>query len=263
MRKLPPYIGDDADKMATVAVGAGGTMEATIDMPLEHSVAHPLIRPGDQIRLNNNSVIYEIINVAPPATGQIVLTVSLSLNPGFGAVRPTPADGDYPYVIYRQPRKLESSRVDLPDGYYIDLRLSGPLAGIPATPPVAPDWVRGSVFDIAGVTPTTPSSSNGDVRLALDQNGVINRVANFDAAGNLIGTGIIPQDAFYLYVTGYDPDITGPDLQNEAAMWVTMDKSTGSVNVAYNAPPPPALTTFYDRIKYARGFGRTRRSANQ
>ena len=40
---------------------------------------------------------------------------------------PDPPTGTgLPFVVFRQPQKLESSRVELPEGYLVDLRYSGP-----------------------------------------------------------------------------------------------------------------------------------------
>lgn len=257
MRKLPPYAGDDYGDVATVVAGGGipdQTMLVEIDIPLEQSATNSLIQIWDQMRLNNNSVIYDIIGVALGSPGKLELTLSLGLEAAITgtAVRPALAPNDYPFVIYRQPRKLESSRVDLPDGYYVDLRLSGPLVPTPSTPPTPPAWVQSSVFD---------SVVDGDVRLSLDKNGTINRWSVVDSSGAVVNSGI-PLDAFYFFVAAQEVDASTPVADSPSAMWVSMDKSTGSVNVASNVPAPAGLTLF-DKINYSRGFSKSRRSASQ
>lgn len=252
MRKLPPFAGDDENAQAEVMAGGGGnTMDIEIQTPLEHTAAEPLVQARDEIRLNYSSVRYQITAVTPLPSGKLELEVTLGLaNLG---VRPKLEPGDYPYVIYRQPRKLETSRVDLPDGYYVDLRLSGPLVPTPSPVPIAPDWERGSVFD-------DTTTAGNTVQLFFNGDGSISRYAYTNSGGVAEG---IPIKAFHFFVTGYDPDSNLPPMQNPAAMWVTTDNATGSTNVAYNAPPPTGLTTVLNQAQYARGITSNRQSATQ
>ncbi len=254
MRRIPPFSGDDQGSLATVQTTTETSMTISIPRPLEHTVTNPLIQVHDQIRLNHSSVRYRV-DLPPPVVsgGDLIITLSLGLKPGYGAIRPTLAAGSkVPYVVYRQPRKLESSQVDLPDGYYIDLRLSGPLVPTPPSPPTAPDWVHGSVFDFI---------TTGSARLYFNRDGGIDRYSVVDNAG-LIGPTDVAREAFYLFVTGFEPESTDPVLQNPAAMWVTVDHTTGSVNVAYNAVADPTIPLF-NQLRYARSLSETRQSANQ
>jgi len=256
MRRLPPFAGDDANAVATVS---GNGTAVQIIAPLEQRATgsgdEQLIRVGDEIRLNHNSVRYRITNVPDPTTTTVPLlnlTIELGITPGYG-VKPQLEDGDYPFVIYRQPRKLPSSLGVLPDGYYVDFRLSGPLVPAPATPPVLPDWEKGSVFDFANGTT--------ELRLLFNDQGAIDRFIP-----QCWALTPIPTDSFYFFVTNDDPELSisvDQALQNTTAKWVTVDKATGSVNVASNIPPPATLTTLNDRIAYARGISRLRRSASQ
>jgi prepilin-type N-terminal cleavage/methylation domain-containing protein len=252
MRRLPPYAGDDFGAIATVL--PGGT-SLTINTPFEHDPAtHPLILVGDEIRLNYSSVRYRINSVS---LSGLTMTIGFDL----GGVRPTLEDGVYPFVIYRQPRKLNSSEIDLPDGYYIDLRVSTVLVPTPTTAPTPPDdWERGTVLD---------DRSTRDIAVFFNQLGAINRFtygATNVATQNEFPAAAIPSGTLYFYVTNYDPKVlptAAQSLSNAAAMWVTVDQVTGSVNVSPNAPPPNTLTTVFDRLLYARDFGRTRTGAAQ
>lgn len=247
MRRIPPFTGDDLESPATIVSSNSTSMTISIPRPLEHTATNPLVQVHDLIRLNHNSVRYRVLDVnATPAT--LILRLALGLKPGYGAIRPTLTTGaEVPYVVYRQPRKLESSRVDLPDGYFIDLRFSGPLV---PTDPTAPRE-RGSVFDL--VTP-------GTVHLYFGGDGGIDRYTFINNGGTAIND--VARDAFYFFITAYEPNSTLSPLYSPSNLWVVADHSTGSVNVTDHAMPPTTLSKF-NRIQYARGFGKTRQSANQ
>jgi len=137
MRRLPPYVGDDQNAMATIASGT----TVTISVPFEHDEGaggdgivdtdddtepRLIVQVNDEIRLNNSSYRYRITRVNPPPpgprTGTLTLTIALGSAPRLQSV-----GAMVPFVIHRQPRRLDSSLVELPDGYIIDLRYSGPV----------------------------------------------------------------------------------------------------------------------------------------
>lgn len=240
MRRLPPFSGDDFGSLATVLKSSATALAITIPRPLEHADSHPLVQMHDEVRLNHSSVRYRVIDVnGKEIPGKLVLSLSLGLNAGFGAIRPSLSLGTtVPYVIYRQPRKLESSRVDLPDGYLIDLRFSGPF----------------------GVFNQVNTVADDSVRLFFDSNGAIDRYTYVDSSDRLISN--VVQDAFYFYVAAYELESTAEPILSPSNMWVSIDRSTGSINVAYNAPPPTTLTPA-EAIQYARGFGKLRSTADQ
>ena len=130
-RAVPNFIGDD---------GMPGTMQSNgvlrIPEPLEFDLATPeenVVRVGDSVRISasrpvTSAVAYEIVgfrtNPAPPAD---FLDLILRNNPAQPA---PPSGGSVSYVIERQPKILRSSITDLPPGYTVDLRLSGPIVQI-------------------------------------------------------------------------------------------------------------------------------------
>ena len=239
MRRLPPFSGDDAESLALVT--SANPFQVRIRRPLEHTTTNPLVEVGARIRLNHSSLQYEITDVDDSSSpGGIILTLSLGLN-GL-PVRPVLQQGaSVPYVITRLPRRLESSQVDLPSGYVIDLRFSGPLGA------------SGSVFNQG-------TAADESVQLFFAEDGSIDRFAYTVNGAPVSG---IPTDAFYFFVSEYDPE-EAPfplSLSNPAAMWVTADRASGSVNVGYNAPPPAGLTA-RQAIQHARGLSVDRRSAS-
>ena len=238
MRSLPPYTGDDTSSVA-MFVSANSV---TIPRPLEQDDME-IIRVNDYIRLNNSSVRYRILAFTPGPT----MTLTLD-RAGF---LPPPPPGNYPFVIYRQPRKLESSRVELPDGYMIDLRFSGPVT------------VDGSIFN-----QTVPSADELQVAVTFDDAGAIDWLYYFDNTGT--AQNIRPTGSLYWFVTEYEIDSTNSPIDSPSAMWVTNNNITGGVNVGYTAPPSGLIdmdgdgdTDTADKILEARSIAAQQQSAAQ
>lgn len=226
-------------------------MVVSIPIPLEHTVANPLVQINDHIRLNYSSVRYRIINVATVA-GRMELT--LSLGQGFAVLPALNLTGatepGLPYLIYRRPRKLESSRVDMPPGYAIDLRFSGPIDLDP------PATNTGTIFN--EITPALDT-----VELMFDDHGAVERIYYTDPnAMPNTRVSLIPLDTLYFFVTDIQSDESVLPIYGAGNMWVTLERATGSANVAYNAPPPTGLP-LDEQVKYARTLARNRLSALQ
>ena len=243
LRSVPPFIGDDAGAQATIGavttnVDGEQVMAIAIPLPLEHTATNPLVQAGDQVRLNHSSVLYSVDAVP----GGVPLGISLNLGlSGYGQVRPALVAGStVPFVVYRQPRKLESSRVDLPDGYMIDFRYSGPTGAMNQA--------------------VAASSPAADVRIFFNSDGSIDRYTYTDAMGMLIS--VTMQDSMYLYVAAMEDDPATPTIFDNSNMWVIADRATGIANVGYNSPPDGALPLL-GQLFYARGLSKARRSASQ
>ena len=130
-RAVPNFIGDD---------GTPGTMQSNgtvlrIPEPLEFDSGTPeenVVRVGDSVRISASSpvtstVAYRIVEITPIAASGANpprLDLRLDLNP---TLPDPPSGGSVSYVIERQPKILRSSITDLPPGYTVDLRLSGPI----------------------------------------------------------------------------------------------------------------------------------------
>ena len=134
-RAVPNFIGDDVTPTGTV-LRLPTTMppRLRIPEPLEYDISTPqenVIRVGDSVRVSESSpvsstVAYEIIRIEPQASNPPMLILFLDRK----STQPDlPSDGtSVSYVVERQPKILRSSITDLPPGYIVDLRLSGPLA---------------------------------------------------------------------------------------------------------------------------------------
>jgi prepilin-type N-terminal cleavage/methylation domain-containing protein len=257
LRALPPYGGDEQfdptlnqanSNGAVVESTSGSSMVVSIPIPLEHTSTSPLIQVNDYIRLNYSSVQYRITNVAI-ASGKMQL--SLSLGNGF-AVLPAPnltqpPDPGLPFLIYRKPRKLESSRIDLPSGYVIDLRYSGPVSTRP------PATNTGTVFN--QMNPDT-------IELMYDDHGAVERIYYTEPGPPPARVSVIPLDTIYFFVADVEADPAVLPIYQPGNMWVTLERASGSANVAYNAPPPTGLP-LDQQVETARTLAANRLSALQ
>ena len=263
MRNVPNYV-DDHGQGAEVMSGVGGGYVVKIRKPWEQD-QQQVIRVGDKIRLNNSSVRYRIMSVSPGVDmlGNPALVLTLDAGqpvlPGNVAVSPLPAPrtgNGIPYTIERMPRKMKSSRIDLPEGYIIDLRYSGYWDGV----------------NHGGTGQTTEFAIAGDstpVELHFGGDGSLDRL---QVASKGQGAPYFSRGSVDLFVTEYRPEdasLTGVPaakaiLANPAALWVTLSHQTGGVNVGYNSPPTdPTINSIQGLIISARGLSRDRTSASQ
>ena len=154
------------------------------------------------------------------------------------------------FIVHRQPRKLVSSRVDMPTGYLVDLRLSGEL-----------DTPTRSVFSIDNRVPLPPGDLPNSVALLFNGRGAVDRYVytGFDGA---VPTrqSIFPTQPVYLMVREYNPDDGGEIVENvlnsENQMWVTVDPTTGAANVISGVGVDTSVfTTLSEALAEARQLG--------
>jgi prepilin-type N-terminal cleavage/methylation domain-containing protein len=265
LQALPPYIGESPGDVATKLP----TNQLSIPKPIVHTYQPNFIQPNDQISVNYSSIRYRIINV-DVMPGDLVLTIDLAN--GMLPPLPGPAGAEYPFIIYRQPRVQESSRVELPEGYIIDLRYSAELEGSIIAP--KPDLPQSgnvpirTVFHDEVPTSAMPPTRNFETRIlfssdsSLDHYWVPHRT-----------NPIFPRGDLHFFISRYEvkpereqirsdnkiPD--GPDpLDNPSSMWVTINSRTGGVTIGYNAPPAINVS-LAQRILQARSIAVTGQSA--
>ena len=263
MRKVPNYQGEDA--YVTYLGGPNSLVGITVSIPKPYQWDDPakekVIQLGDRIRLNHGSIRYPIIGLppnggGPNVPGRINLRIGLPGNPadlyGGEVVLPRPVENTntpIPFVIERTPRKIESSRVDLPDGYIIDLRYSG--------------YWNGTTTDFAVVDDQEP------IEMIFNRDGSLDRLRVDSVYG---GAPYNARGAIDLLVTEYRPNdanlVGVPAAQavlgNPAALWVTLGHQTGGVSVGNNSPPTVSVSSdVQSLILAARGMSRDRTSANQ
>lgn len=185
------------------------------------------------------------------------------------------------FVINRQPRKVQSSAVNLPDGYIIDLRYSGPSdpAGDPSDPGYDPtlgpealllpsgrdDPDTSTVFGLAIDQAADPQVNlNKEIEIHFNGEGSIDRIVY-----NGISSPI--SQSLYLFVDEYDPNqfVAGEPsllaaqkaLAGDSSLWVTIG-ANGGTNIGYNSPPAN-FTTVRDLISQSRIIARERTDAAQ
>ena len=284
MRKVPPYTGDltPADNLAFPA------SEYVIEVPPPFESDAVLV--NDYISVNYNSVKYRIIGIEDSQTrtdAQNVPFKLLTLSSGMGgAVLPSlpTAILGVPFLVHRQPRKLASSRVDLPNGFMVDMRYSGPINVNANTSGPLAEPTR-SWFDEI-ILPPDPSASavaqlnmayaSRTVQIIFDSNGGVDRVyyynpyldvnyidefedpGDFPQSGRAAGfiDSRIPNGPLFFYISEYetDPLPNNGVLDSPANLWVTLNNSTGATNVASNTVPTDPNASLGARIDYARGI---------
>ncbi len=195
---------------------------------------------------------------------------------------------DQPFVFDRQPQRIQSSAVNLPAGYFIDLRYSGPYDAIfdPGNPNNGPEsLILSSEMDdpdthtLFGLAidpmddpdpnnPLSPSNAtapfNKEIEIHFNGEGAIDRIYYNGLSQPL-------SQALYLYVDEYDPTefIAGEPslpaaqkaLANDTSLWVTIG-ANGGTNIGYNSPPAVPVNV-RQMIGEARIISRDRTTASQ
>ncbi len=280
MRPVPPYTGDSEFAVATRVAD----FVLTIPLPLEQS--QNLVAANDYISVNYSSVRYQIVTATVSGMN---LQLTLSAGQGIAVMPPLPGSGaaTYPFVIHRQPRKLESSRVELPEGYVIDTRYSGPLnPNADITNPPMTDAGRSWFHEIIklpfydDVVPGEKArklKEAASIRVIFNSTGSIDRIyyynpnLNIDYNPNFVA-GILPDgfidsriplSSLYLLVTTFEiePKLNHGVLDDPSNLWVTISNSTGGVNIGYNVPSFGA--TLGARISSARNLATNGQNAAQ
>ena len=256
LRGVPPYVGNLATDVAEyVPTNTADVPEVPrhkrfnpdipadpffiwIPAPFEEGV----VQPGDQISFNNQPLRFNIDSVelethsADSSLEVLQLQLSSPFNFVAGNIPPARATLVNPdtgstasraeigtFIVHRQPRKLVSSRVDMPTGYLVDLRLSGEL-----------DDDSGENF----FTFDTRVTAEGDptpnsVAYLFNGRGAIDRFVFSDDSGNRRSG--LPKEPVYLLVREYSTEENGERrdivLSSEQQMWVTVEPTTGAANV--------------------------------
>lgn len=184
-----------------------------------------------------------------------------------------------PFEVIRRPRRIQHSSVDLPPGYIIDLRYSGPVddgATELANPEIGIDDLDTHTFfgtALADVDTDDEDDLNNEQAIFNQEIVVIfDKQGALDAATSTTGFGLIPGDSIQLFVTEYDPSEIGigetpfqtaeRELSNPDSLWVNVGIN-GNVNVSSNSPPLPGTATVPAMLNQARALSRIRVSAVQ
>ncbi len=225
LRAIPPYLGDVANATATITMIAGMTGTATIPGTSDLSATGANVRVDDYIEFNHSGVLYRITNVMAGTPSTITFAI--------GAHDPNPPEGvALPFKIYRQPVRVESGVVRLPNNLFVDLALSG-------------HGNDGSQFGLTGALQIDPGMPgyNVPVRVWFNRDGSVDRVFDRDAAVMVSPNGPL----FFLMAVGEgDIDVTALGTQrfieDDDNLWITVDHRNGSVSIGRMAELGAALT---------------------
>ena len=295
-RAVPNFVGDDGTTGIFTNIFSGETALRIVE-PLEFDPATPqenVVRAGDSVRFNVTSgasvpvtspIAYLITNVVrEPSGGRLQLI--LERKP---TQPPLPSPGTQAsFVIERQPKILRSSITDLPPGYIVDLRLSGPLVTmeLPANTPA-------DLFDSNGIAmnqrplfyeklrPAVAAGSFEDqayqrIDVFFDSTGGISSVRTYlanrdNTAGGYLGE---PEEApitgpLQLFIAPTELEDGSSPIYSDTNLWVTISNTSGGVNIGYNNPPLAAVDTnangleLFELLTEARRTANTGRSASQ
>ena len=281
LREIPPYIGEGtSDDVAEYAQRSTADFPDAPDHapfdpespsdPFDIWIPEPLeegiVQAGDQISFNGQPLRFNIDSVLAEThisdNTKNVLRLQLSSPFDFVAgnireprIRVAPNSPNTntraeigSFIVHRQPRKLVSSRVDMPTGYLVDLRLSGEL-------------FNGNTFFSLDTRPIVDPLVNptlNSVAYLFNGRGSIDRFVFTDATGTRRGG--LPREPAYLMVREYNPDDGGEMIENvlrsERQMWVTIDQTTGAANVISGLGVDTSVfTTLPQSLERARQLG--------
>jgi len=266
MRRRPPYTGEFSDSTAILRRIPKLPPPTDPSAPKYDYFCSGIfdvtqISQGDMIYFNNSPIGFEIDRVTARRLGLKIVNEHKFFSSQGNLAPPPPVDVALPFRIERAPRVIESSEVILPEGYYIDLRYSGPLDRTRLNP-------SGEDGNAATLTKFSLVGDTSDIMVFFSQDGGIDRIVYNGKRARLFR-------ALYLYVTEFDPSDADPNnpldetamairmLNKPNSMWVTIGAQTGGVSIGYNAPPPATATDNFQRISDARALSRNRTNAQQ
>ena len=261
MRSVPDFTGDDAGAMATQVT----TTVCRIGQPLDVNA----VQLNDRIFLNDQQFGYRISKITPDSLGTYLdLTLETYANSVNGGIRRT----TYPVLdfanpvsfrIERRPRIVQSSAVDLPAGYQIDLRYSGWFDDGSGSFPA--NSVR--FMNINDIDPDNdPTTINTDIQVIFNEVGGIETVEH-GADSNQSSS---PTSSLFLFITEDDLDLGNNQdpLVRDTNLWVVVNHHNGGTGINYNASPGNFVdstnrTEMRNRITNARYLATLREDAAQ
>ncbi len=273
LKFLPPYSGDSVNSIVqSITHVNANTFNVVVPAPASPTV---VINVGDELQLDHRGPRYTI--TLPPVfiPGGMLIQCQIPVDPISGATQhplppafnPASAQQRMAFKIFRRPIRNESTRVELPAGLYIDLRLSGHIDSADA------DSAAGTAttFSLAGVTGPT-NVQQFSVIAMFDGTGSIDRIYpnGLTATGLSTGTtGIfpyyIPAEPLYMLVVS-DPTGERPvvdNLANTDNLWLKTDNKTGQTSTSPVSELDASDTVTVNRIRKSRGIASQGQTANQ
>lgn len=235
LRSIPAYGGD----VLGASCQYNGTGSLTF---LGADLVTAGVRPNDFIEVNNSGVRLPITAVT--AT-QADVTNTLP-NP------PVPTGVNLPFKIYRQPVRIESSAVRLPNNLFINLCYSGySVAGAEM------NLINPAVVDPLNPAYNVPAvvwfGSDGSITRVFDRNSVSMVTANSPVNLLMCSANRESADLTNLESTDF--------IRDDNSMWITIDNRTGGVTMGKMAQIADLTAPVSEQIRQSRLLARDRRSA--
>ncbi len=275
--KMPRvYAGDLVGASITELVPGIGTFTCVIPDP-----ANPgIIRVNDYLRLGYRGPLYRITGYlnGTPAAGSATLTCEVLPHLPVPAAMTAAANPQgIGFQVFRQPVRDERSRVELPRGLYIDMRLSGALDNTN----LDANANTFTAFGLAGLNALPPALAPGENRqlnsvvVMFDSTGAVDRIYPNGLTG--AGTGIHPffrpiKPIHFLIANDRAGNLPVADnLADNDNLWVRVDHRTGASTTGDMADLGNVDTDVngdgfvnrFDRLLQSRGVADTGQSANQ
>ena len=226
MRSMPPYVGDSLADFATIQLfpdeNSPEEIRAIIPLPLEFGIG--VVRVNDFIRFNNSPASYRIAQVLKPIPTNDPMFLPLVLawdnNPALNQptldLSSTDFTTNWPaprytspvtFSIERQPRIIQSTETDLPAGYIIDLRYSGPSddGTIESLnlPSQEDDPETRTIFGTASLQPN-------EVQILFNSQGAIDRII-------VDGISFLAGQSLFFFINEYEPELAAPNINTQQA----------------------------------------------
>ena len=235
LRSVPAYGGD--------VIGASCQYNGAGSLTFSYANLETAgVRPNDFIELNNSGVKLPITSVS--AT-QANVTNTLP-NP------PIPTGVNLPFKIYRQPVRIESSAVRLPNNLFVNLSYSGYS-------------VAGAEMNLVNPTVVDPNDPNYNVPAVVwfGSDGSITRV--FDRNSVSMVSANSPVNLLMCSANRESADLTqlqsADFIRDDNSMWITIDNRTGGVTMGKMAQISDPSVPLPEQIRQSRLLARDRRSA--
>lgn len=245
LRQPPSYVGNEVGDSANVieniprdyATGTPGEIEIVFPTPLDPNIAATVT--NGFVRLNGSKTLYRITSTTFGPNMGVLCEVPWHLE------MPAAAAG-VPFELVRDPVLRQTSQVDLPNGYMINLNYSGPIDHLDVD---SNTWTWTAFSQSDGSAPT------GAIYIIFDDQGGIDRIY----PNGLASTPFFPDGSLHLCIapdlvkhkfsaTNLSDAMLVPNnptdvLDDSAVKWVTINHLNGSVVVTNNTPPVTAFTS--------------------
>ncbi len=276
LRAIPPYLGDTLGSTAEVIGTGTGPNEFVIEFAIDElrDSTQPTFEeqfvagcfPGDLIEINNSGVRLEIVSITDGgAVAGIPNPDSLIVNnPSPNPQLPMGEMVDY--KIFRQPQRVESSVLRLPNNFFVNMAMSGHGTTLGASgSSVGGNELMGRQFRNFA-SPLTPTGhSHGRTRILFAADGSVSRVTTrsiFTTATppntEALETPNGPIQLLMCNALRDSVDLTNLDapeyLYDPNNLWITIDHRTGSVVVGRIASQIDRTGNIREQVQEARAL---------